>query len=64
MNGSKLANLKVPFPIDISIQAKIVERLDALNDKLQLLKKEQRETEKEMEQFSSALLSKAFQGEL
>ena len=64
MNGTKLANLRVPFPVEFDKQLKIVDRLDALNEKLQLLKKEQNEAETEMEQFNIALLSKAFRGEL
>jgi restriction endonuclease S subunit len=64
MNGSKLAELKVPFPTSRDQQRKIVARLDALRGKLDELQRLQREVETELASFTPALLAKAFRGEL
>lgn len=64
MNGTKLANLKVPFPEDKLEQQRIVSYLDSLRSKVDELKRLQGETEAELEKFTHALLAKAFRGEL
>jgi len=64
MNGSKLAELEVPFPTSRDEQRAIVARLDALRGRLDELQRLQREVEAELSSFTPALLAKAFRGEL
>jgi type I restriction enzyme S subunit len=64
MNGSKLANLEIPFPVNLSEQRRIVEYLNGLRAKADDLKRLQAETEAELAAFTPALLAKAFRGEL
>jgi len=64
MNGTKLANLDIPYPEDKSEQRRIVEYLNRLQSKSEELKRLQAETEAELATFTPALLAKAFRGEL
>jgi len=64
MNGTKLANLEIPFPADLKEQRRIVEYLNGLQVKADDLKRLQAETEAELAAFTPALLAKAFRGEL
>ena len=64
MNGSKLAELEIPFPTSHNEQRAIVARLDALRGKLDELQRLQREVAAELASFTPALLAKAFRGEL
>jgi len=64
MNGTKLANLEIPFPADLAEQRRIVEYLNGLQAKSDDLKRLQAETEAELAAFTPALLAKAFRGEL
>ena len=64
MNGTKLANLEVPFPEDKDRQRSIVEHLNSLQEKVDELRQLQIETESELSAFTPALLAKAFRGEL
>lgn len=64
MNGTKLANLEVPFPEDKNEQRRIVGYLNSLQSKAEELKRLQEETEAELATFVPALLAKAFRGEL
>jgi restriction endonuclease S subunit len=64
MNGTKLANLKIPFPADLAEQRRIVEYLNGFQAKADDLKRLQAETDAELTAFTPALLAKAFRGEL
>lgn len=64
MNGTKLANLEIPYPADKKEQRRIVEYLDGLLSKAEELKNLQTGTEAELANFTPALLAKAFRGEL
>ncbi|HHT9159845.1 MAG: hypothetical protein A3G70_06005 [Planctomycetes bacterium RIFCSPLOWO2_12_FULL_39_13] len=64
MNGTKLANLEVPFPKDKNEQRRIVDYLNSLQSKAEELRRLQDETEVELATFTPALLFKAFRGEL
>jgi len=64
MNGTKLANLEIPFPTDLNEQRHIVEYLNGLRAKADDLKRLQAETDAELTAFTPALLAKAFRGEL
>ena len=64
MNGTKLANLDIPFPADLTEQRRIVEYLNGLQAKADELKNLQAETDAELAVFTPALLAKAFRGEL
>jgi type I restriction enzyme S subunit len=64
MNGSKLANLEIPYPEDKREQRRIVNYLNGLQFKIEELKRLQAETESELTAFTPALLAKAFRGEL
>lgn len=56
-------SLEIPVP-DIRKQKAIVDELKGFQKKLAELESLQTETEKELEKFKSALLAKAFRGEL
>jgi type I restriction enzyme S subunit len=64
MNGTKLGNLKIPFPKSKKTQQKIVDQIEGISAKLNELRQLQTETDTELEAFQSALLAKAFRGEL
>jgi len=64
MNGSKLANLKVSFPSDKNEQRRIVTYFEKLQDKISKLINLQEETETKLNNFTPALLAKAFREEL
>jgi type I restriction enzyme M protein len=64
MNGSKLAELRIPFPKSKDEQRRIIARLNALGAKQDELRRLQTETETELAAFTPALLAKAFRGEL
>lgn len=64
MNGTKLANLEIPFPTDLNEQRRIVKYLNGLQAKADELKRLQAETEAELAAFTPALLAKAFRGGL
>jgi type I restriction enzyme S subunit len=64
MNGTKLANLEVPYPEDEAEQRKIVEHLDGVRRKAEKLRSLQREVDAELEALPPAILAKAFRGEL
>jgi restriction endonuclease S subunit len=57
------SNLKIPVP-DTEKQKAVIDELTIFQDKLSELELLQTETEQELEQFQSALLAKAFRGEL
>jgi restriction endonuclease S subunit len=61
--GSKLAGLHVPIapPAD---QSRIVAELDALQAKVDAVKKLQSETQAELDALLPSILDKAFKGEL
>ena len=64
MNGSKLAELRIPFPKSKDEQRRIIARLDTLGAKQAELRRLQTETEAALSAFTPALLAKAFRGEL
>ena len=64
MNGSKLGALKIPFPESKATQRLIVERLDALSQKVVELRRLQADVDNDIAFFLPALLAKAFRGEL
>ena len=64
MNGTKLANLEIPYPIDKTEQRRIIEHLDSIQSKAEELKRLQSETDAKLTSFTPALLAKAFRGEL
>lgn len=64
MNGSKLGELKIPFPRSKKTQRQIVSRLEALAEKMSELRHLQTTAEAELSIFQPALLAKAFRGEL
>ena len=64
MNGSKLGKLIIPYPTQLAEQRRIVARIDELNRRAEEARKLQQQTEIELESFQSALLAKAFRGEL
>ncbi|MBI4653583.1 MAG: restriction endonuclease subunit S [Nitrospirae bacterium] len=64
MNGTKLANLEVPFPEDKDRQRSIVKHLNGLQEKVDEFRQLQIETESELSAFTPALMAKAFRGEL
>ena len=64
MNGSKLGALKIPFPESKATQRLIVERLDALSQKVAELRRLQADVDNDIAFFLPALLAKAFRGEL
>lgn len=64
MNGTKLANMEIPYPENLTEQHRIVDYLDSLQFKLDQIKKLQNETEGKLDRFTPALLAKAFKGEL
>ncbi|HEY5073370.1 MAG TPA: N-6 DNA methylase, partial [Pyrinomonadaceae bacterium] len=64
MNGSKLADLRIPFPVSKDEQWLIIARLDALAVKLAELRRLQTDTEAALATFTPAVLAKAFRGEL
>jgi len=63
MNGKKLSNIIVPCP-PLPEQKQIVAYLDNLHEKVDKLKKLQKETENELEQLTPSILDRAFKGEL
>jgi len=63
MNGTKLANLKIPFPSEKNEQRRIVGYLEKLQNNINKLKNHQKETEVELNNFTPTLLAKAFRGE-
>ena len=63
MNAKVLAALKVPLP-DIYKQRRIVAYLDHLQERVNELQHLQSETQKELDQTTQSILSKAFQGQL
>ncbi|MBW1741746.1 MAG: restriction endonuclease subunit S [Deltaproteobacteria bacterium] len=64
MNGSKLGALKIPFPKSKKTQMQIVSRLETLGEKIAELRELQTISEVKLSAFQSALLAKAFRGEL
>ena len=64
MNGSKLADLKVPYPKNKKEQRRIVKYLVELREKSERIRRLQNETELELGSLVPALLAKAFRGEL
>lgn len=64
MNGTKLANLEIPFPKDKKEQRRIVNYLDGLRAKVDELLHFQTEAQADLSAFTPALLAKAFRGEL
>ncbi|MGD1043151.1 MAG: restriction endonuclease subunit S [Sedimentisphaerales bacterium] len=58
-----IANVMIPLPT-ISEQRRIVKKIDELASKIDLLKKLQAETEKELNALLPSILDKAFKGEL
>lgn len=64
MNGTKLANLNIPFPKNKNEQRYIVDYLNRLKSKVEELLQLQKESEAELDTFTPALLTKAFKGEL
>jgi len=64
MNGSKLGALRIPFPKSKKMQRQIVSRLETLDGKIAELRELQITSEAELSAFQSALLAKAFRGEL
>jgi len=63
VNKKHLAPLQIPVPAKRE-QRRIVSRLESLRAKLDLLRRLQQDVEAELEQFTPALLAKAFRGEL
>ena len=63
VNGKKLANIRVPIPPLVE-QRRIVEYLDGLTDKLEVLSRLQVNTTTELEALIPSILDKAFKGEL
>ncbi len=63
VNGKKLANIRVPIP-PLPEQRRIVAYLDALQAKVDALRRLQEETGAELEALMPAVLDKAFKGEL
>jgi len=63
VNGKKLANIRVPIP-PLTEQRRIVEYLDGLTDKLEVLSRLQVNTTIELEALIPSILDKAFKGEL
>lgn len=64
MNGTKLGNLKIPFPKSKGGQKNIVARIEAISEKIYRLHQLQTETDAELGAFQSSLFAKAFRGEL
>ena len=64
MNGTKLGALRIPFPKSKKMQRQIVSRLEMLDGKIAELRELQITSEAELSAFQSALLAKAFRGEL
>lgn len=63
VNGKKLANIRVPIP-PLAEQRRIVEYLDGLTDKLEVLSRLQVNTTTELEALLPSILDKSFKGEL
>lgn len=63
VNGKKLANLRVPVPPPEE-QRQIVAYLDALQTKVDMLKRLEAETADELDALLPSILDKAFKGEL
>jgi len=63
VNGKKLANIRVPIP-PLTEQRRIVAYLDALQEKVDVLRHLQAETGAEMDALMPAVLDRAFKGEL
>ena len=62
-NASKLGDLSFPLP-DLTIQKKIIEKLDAIENNSNIVKKAQENKVKELKLLRQAILKKAFSGEL
>jgi len=63
VNGKKLANIRVPIP-PLAEQRRIVEYLEGLTDKLEVLSRLQVNTTTELEALLPSILDKTFKGEL
>jgi len=64
MNGTKLANLSIPYPTDKNEQRRIVKYFESLRAKIESLRELQEQVDAELASFVPALLAKAFRGEL
>ena len=62
-NGKKLVNIRVPLP-PLPDQRRIVAFLDALQAKMDALRRLQAETGAELDALLPAVLDKAFKGEM
>ena len=63
INQGKLVTIKIPLP-PLTEQKKIVERMDALTQKVRELQKLQSETAINLTVLKQSILHQAFQGEL
>jgi len=64
MNGTKLANVEIPYPSDKGEQRRIVDYLNGLRDKADQLKNLQTDVDTALDSFLPAQLPKAFRAEL
>jgi len=63
INTKKLSDVEVPLP-SLDEQRRIVERLDAVQAKVEAIRRYQEETQQEIEAMTGAVLERAFRGEL
>jgi type I restriction enzyme S subunit len=64
MNARILSSLKVPIPVDLAEQRRIVEYLDGVKARVAELKRLQAQSAAELERLEGAVLARAFRGEL
>ena len=64
MNARILSSLKIPIPVDLAEQRRIVEYLDGVQARVAELKRLQAGSVAELERLDGAVLAQAFRGEL
>lgn len=62
MNGSKLANLEVPFPVDLAEQRRIVSRIEKLTRRSEVAQKTATEREAELDILLQAIYCRMIEG--